>query len=304
MDTLKSLMDKHEYELVIKLTEKSMDAESIFYRISALLGIGQAEKALLCLKEHHNELHKNLLLLIKVHIDLLLILGKFDEAYEELDYYKNLPYESQQVEELLSSMVGHIREEERNQYTNLNKTTSDDEIKSRLKSNDKGVVISALDMAANRGVTPFLKEIKDILVSNPHQALRSFALMILVQRKHNEIVTFKSKNGVIEINPSKLKAPFVGESFNRISKRMISEFKNPSISDNAINIFSSYIIDIYPDDIRNEDDDIIAALYMLSCDCLQIKDIPSLEEYCKKKLLNELKVKRLYNEFAKIVQDL
>ena len=49
MDTLKSLMDKHEYELVIKLTEKSGDVDSIFYRISALLAIGQGEKALACL---------------------------------------------------------------------------------------------------------------------------------------------------------------------------------------------------------------------------------------------------------------
>ena len=301
MDTLKSLMDKHEYELVIKLTEKSGDVDSIFYRISALLAIGQGEKALACLKEHHIELHKNLLLLIKVHIDLLLILGRFDEAYDELDYYKNLPYESQQVEELLSSMVGHIREEERAQYGK--KTVSDEEIKSRLKDNDKGTAMSGLEMAGNRGVETFIKEIQYLMVNHPSQAIRSFALMMLVQKKLEKEVDFKSKNEIIKVNPSKTKAPFVGEQFNRLSKRMISEFKNPTISDNAISIFSSYIIDIYPNEVTEEDDYLIASLYLLSCDCLQIKDAPSIEEYCDTHKLDEIKVKSLYDLFAGMIQN-
>ncbi len=301
MDTLKSLMDKHEYELVIKLTEKSGDVDSIFYRISALLAIGQGEKALACLKEHHIELHKNLLLLIKVHIDLLLILGRFDEAYDELDYYKNLPYESQQVEELLSSMVGHIREEERSQYGK--KTVSDDEIKSRLKDNDKGTAMSGLEMAGNRGVETFIKEIQYLMINHPSQAIRSFALMMLVQKKWEKEVEFKSKDTIIKVNPSKTKAPFVGELFNRLSKRMISEFKNPTISDNAISIFSSYIIDIYPNEVTEEDDYLIASLYLLSCDCLQIKDAPSIEEYCDTHKLDETKVKQLYDLFAEMIQN-
>ena len=301
MDTLKSLMDKHEYELVIKLTEKSGDVDSIFYRISALLAIGQGEKALACLKEHHIELHKNLLLLIKVHIDLLLILGRFDEAYDELDYYKNLPYESQQVEELLSSMVGHIREEERSQYGK--KTISDDEIKSRLKDNDKGTAMSGLEMAGNRGVETFIKEIQYLMINHPSQAIRSFALMMLVQKKLEKEVEFKSKDTIIKVNPSKTKAPFVGELFNRLSKRMISEFKNPTISDNAISIFSSYIIDIYPNEVTEEDDYLIASLYLLSCDCLQIKDAPSIEEYCDTHKLDEAKVKQLYDLFAEMIQN-
>ncbi len=301
MDTLKSLMDKHEYELVIKLTEKSSDVDSIFYRISALLAIGQGEKALACLKEHHIELHKNLLLLIKVHIDLLLILGRFDEAYDELDYYKNLPYESQQVEELLSSMVGHIREEERAQYGK--KSIPDDEIKSRLKNNDKGTAMSGLEMAGNRGVEPFIKEIQYLMLNNPSQAIRSFALMLLVQKKWEKEVEFKSKESIIKVVPANTKAPFVGEPFNRLSKRMISEFKNPTISDNAISIFSSYIIDIYPNEVIEEDDYLIASLYLLSCDCLQIKDAPSIEEYCNTHKLDESKVKELYNRFAEMIQN-
>ena len=301
MDTLKTLMDRHEYELVIKLTEKSGDVDSIFYRISALLGIGQGEKALACLKEHHKELHKNLLLLIKVHIDLLLILGRFDEAYDELDYYKNLPYESQQVEELLSGMVAHIREEEREQFRKPGLT--DDEIKSRLRSNDKTAVMSALDLAGTRGVEQFLDDIQYAMVNNPYQSIRSFALMLLVQKKVAKEFEFKSKEGIIKLIPAVTKPPFVDDKFNRICKRMVSEFKNPTISDSAIDIFSGYIIDIYPTKIIEDDDCIIAALYVLSCDCLQIKDTPSIEEYCALHKIDQSEAFDLYAKFSEIIKN-
>ncbi len=43
MDSLKSLMDKKQYDLVLKITETSKDAQSLFYRISALLALGKSK---------------------------------------------------------------------------------------------------------------------------------------------------------------------------------------------------------------------------------------------------------------------
>ena len=302
MDTLKSLMDNHEFELVIKLTEKSSDADSIFYRISAQLGIGQPEKALETLKQHHNLLRKNLYLLIKVHIDLLIILGRFDEAYDELDYYKNLPYESQQVEELLSGLVGYIRKEEKQAYKTI--TVSDDDLKSRLKSNDQLTVISALEMVQERNIESFLPDIKNAMLNNPSQNARTFALLLLVSKKINVETDFLSSSGIVRINPSVIKPPFVDKKFNDVSRRMISEFKNPTISDNAIDIFSRYILDVYPLEVNEEDDTIVATLFILSSECLQMKDVPTLEEHCRNKKIDFKKAKELYEKFKKIVKNI
>ena len=46
MDSLKTLFDKKQYDLVLKITETSKDAQSLFYRISALLALGKSEEAL------------------------------------------------------------------------------------------------------------------------------------------------------------------------------------------------------------------------------------------------------------------
>ena len=94
MDSLKSLMDRKEYDIVLRLTKKSTDPNELFYRVSAFLGAGKYQEALECIETNKLILQSDLLLLMKVHIEILCILGRFDEAYAALDYYKNLPYES------------------------------------------------------------------------------------------------------------------------------------------------------------------------------------------------------------------
>jgi len=299
MDSIKSLMDKQQYDLVLKLTENTEDVDSLFYRISAFLGLAEGEKALECLQKNRKLLEKRLHTLIKIHMDLLFILGKFDEAYEELNYYQNLPYVSQEVEELLLGMHKQIHDEEIQSY-NRN-TISDDEIRRRLNSADKDVILSALDLAGSHGIDGFFNEIQNILVNNPHQSIRSFALMLLVQKKVHREFVFKSKGEHMKVVPANTKPPFIGEPFNRITKRMIDEYKNPALSDNAIDIFSGYIIDIYPNEVNLPDDYIVGALYLLSCDCLHVKDNPTFEEYATEHNLDGDLLGTIYNTFADIV---
>ena len=79
MDSLKTLMDKKQYDLVIKLTENSNDSIALFYRLSALLAVGKSEDALNLIKIKRLILQKNLSLLIRFHIEILCLLGRFDE---------------------------------------------------------------------------------------------------------------------------------------------------------------------------------------------------------------------------------
>ena len=111
MDSLKSLMDKKQYELVLKITENSQDSLSLFYRLSALLAVNRINDALALIKDKRSILIAKPAILMKIHIEILCLLGRFDEAYEELNYYKELPYENQQTEELLNYLPKYIREE-------------------------------------------------------------------------------------------------------------------------------------------------------------------------------------------------
>ena len=268
MDNLKSLMDKHEFELVIKLTENAKDSNSIFYRIAALLSTNKGEEALATIKKHRKELQNDLAVLIKVHIETLCILGLFDEAHEELEYYKNLPYESQEVEEILKDMPKYIRLEEKSMF----KMPINDDVTiiKHLKGNDMDMAIAALDEIRSRDIAPFIPAIAYLMVNFEKQSVRSFALLLLVQKQVDKVFKFNHMGKLIDVNPKQLKPPFEDEEFISLIKRLENEYKNPVVSDNAIQLYSSFIIYTYPNTPYYEQDKLVIALHYIANHYLQI----------------------------------
>ena len=84
MDSLSTLMERKSYDLVIKLTENSNDPVALFYRITSFLAVGQSQEALNVINSKQLILQQRLAILIKIHIEILCLLGRFDEAYDEL----------------------------------------------------------------------------------------------------------------------------------------------------------------------------------------------------------------------------
>ena len=268
MDNLKSLMDKHEFELVIKLTENAKDSNSIFYRIAALLSTNKGEEALATIKKNRKELESDLAVLIKVHIETLCILGLFDEAHQELEYYKNLPYESQEVEEILRDMPKYIRLEEKSMFK---MPINDDEtIIKHLKGNDMDMAIAALDEIRSREIAPFIPAIAYLMVNFEKQSVRSFALLLLVQKQVDKTFKFNHMGKLIDVNPKQLKPPFEDDEFISLIKRLENEYKNPVVSDNAIQLYSSFIIYTYPNTPYYEQDKLVIALHYIANHYLQI----------------------------------
>ncbi len=291
MDSLKSLMDRKEYELVLRLTKNSTDANELFYRVSAFLASGKYQEALECVESNKTILQKDLLLLMHVHIEILCILGRFDEAYAALEYYKNLPYESQKVEELLKELPEMIRLEERKRFsTNV---MDEDELIEKLGSDDQNDVLMAIDSVRSREIAPYLNAINKVMMNYPKQSIRSFALLLLVQKKVDKELKFKHINELITVNPSKLTPPFVGDEFNDFVRNLNNELKDPSLGQTAIQIVSSFIIYIYPQKLDMNYDVLVAALYLMANEYLQSKDGKDLQEICLEKDIDEEEVKAL-----------
>lgn len=281
MDSLKSLMDRKEYDLVIKITNNSTNADELFYRISAFLASGKYQEALNCLENNRSILKSDLLLLMHVHIETLCILGRFDEAYQAVKYYEELPYESQRVEEYLKELPNLIRLEEKKRFSVSQ--LDDDELNKKLHSEDQDDILMAIDSIRNRDISPYLSSLTRIMLEFPKQSIRSFALLLLVQKKVDKEMKFKSIDNIINVNPSKLEPPFVGNDFNTLVKEISREFKNPSLSENAIQILSSYIIYVYPAHVDYDNPALKVALYQISNEYLQSKDGVSLELICAEK---------------------
>ena len=267
MDNLKSLLDKKEYDLILKITQNSEDVNSLFYRISAFMASNRIIEAISVIENNRKILEQNLPSLMSVHIELLCLAKRFDDAYDEIDYYRNLPYFSQEAEEVLKSLRDIVRNSEK--MMNGAKLDEDALIKS-LQSDNQLEVVAALDSLRDVSIDPYINIIKNILLNHADQSSRSFALMLLVQKAYKSKVKFNAQGSVIEVNPSELNPPFVGEKFSNFVKKVTNDYKDPTLTQNAISLLSVYIVNTYPIE-PNFDDDLEKAIIALAKEYLQIE---------------------------------
>lgn len=292
MDSLKTLMDKKQYDLVLKITENSQDSLALFYRLSALLATGKSEEALKLIKAKREILKTKLSLLMKIHIEILCLLGKFDEAYDELKYYQELPYENQETEEMLNYLPKYIREEEIKVYKK--KEVGQEEIRKKLLSKSDNDVLSALDAVRELPIESFILPIQNILRSYPKQSIRSFALLLLAARKYDKKVTFLHFDKLKEIVPSSLKEPFIIPGIGNIealSLELQNAFHDPSLSQTVLNLISSYIVYIYPDVYSYSKEETIAIFGYIGKEMLHAKE-NDLSELCDEYHLDEEEIKK------------
>ena len=301
MDSLKTLIDKKEYELVIKLTETSVVPNDLFYRISALIYLGRYEEALFVIQDHQQILESNLVSLINAHINLLCALGRFDQAVATLDYYNNLPYQNQEVEELLRKMPEVIELEEKKQ--NTVRFYDDEQLEKYLKSDKLEEVLIGLDTVRNRDVLTFLPVLQNLLVNHPQQMVRSYTLMLLVQKEVDRELKMKSMDEIIDVNPKHLNPPFTSVVFNQTVKMMDSEFKDPTLAQNAAQFLSEYEMYTYPRSIKDAPKDLCAALYIIARKYANspLEDITS---YCDAMEVNEETINKLVEKIEGILNSL
>lgn len=300
MDNLKSLLDSKQYDLVLKLTETSTSSNDLFYRISAFIFLGKYEDALYVIQDHQEILESNLPALINAHINLLCVLGRFEQAYTVLDYYNNLPYQSQVVEEILRKMPKIIEAEEKKQTTY--KFYSDEEIEQMLKSDKFEDVLLALDTIKNRDILSFLPILKELLVSDSIEVIKSYILMMLVKKEVDRDLVIVKKGKEIKVNPKHLIPPFIGEIFDGVVKGFDKEFKDSTLSQIATQLFSQYTIYIYPEEYPYSVKEYLAAFYLLAKDYASSmnSDLLSLS------FINELdleKINKIKEEIDKMLEE-
>ena len=170
-----------------------------------------------------------------------------------------------------------------------------DEIKENLHSKDENVVLASLDAVRDNDVSYYLDDIANILVRFPKQLIRSFALLLLVNKQVNKEFSFNHLGQIIKVNPAKLLPPFTGDKFNSLVKSMGEEYKDPSISENAVMLLSSFLIYIYPMEVDFSDPHLLEALYELSASYLHV-DIGDIDDRLFRRKLDKEKVNQFIDQ--------
>lgn len=283
MDNYKSLFDKKQYDLVEKLTRTSSNVEDLYYCLSALVAQNKLNEALHFIEEKRNILEVRLPTLMSTHVELLCLTGQFQKAKEIAKYYENMPYHSQQAEETLQKLPLIIERYEKKEGSHY---IDEEENQKLLLSKDPNQVLQGLDALREKDLRPYYLYINKILTSFPKQSIRSFCLLLLVQKEVDKEFNFLHVDKMITVNPKKLKPPFEGTEFMELKSRMQEDFKDSSLSENALQILSSYLIYIYPAEVDYSDPNLLEALKKVSSSYmrldLEIKENEEVEEISKK----------------------
>ena len=283
MDNLKTLMDKRNYNLVIKITENSKDSTDLFYRISAYTALGQLENALNVIKDNRKILEKKLDLLIKIHVQLLFMLNRSDEARDEMDKYYQLPYYSQAVEEKLNSLPKEIAKKEKESYMMSNHNKFIDERWVNPKNSDD--VISAVELINDEDLYKFSNKIQNVLTSDISREVKNYIIFRMIKAKVNFEFLYKiNEDEIIKINPLNAKNPFESDIFKDVCNKLSSLSKNPSLQKNMFDVLMIYISNQFPYDINFEPLFMFYAIKLIGCDLLNIDNNEVLDEIISSEL--------------------
>ncbi len=245
MESLKELYEKGEYENLLKSSENLTDEESILLRISALLALSRAKEGLEVLLKNREALFRyRPALTMKTNFEIRFALGQFDEAREDLEYYKNAPYVSQSIEEALASYPQIIREEEKAYL--LKGYARIDDYEASLSSKDPFVVLSALNKLGKAGIKGHEEGIKKVLISkDTHPDVRTFALQLLSYWNYPEEVEFLSEEGKIKLIPKDIPDPFSRDEVKWL-KEEFSSLQDTSLGKVCANLLDQLCLVCYP----------------------------------------------------------
>ena len=110
MQNFKAYLDQKKYDELIQIQNQAETGQDASCVLCALCSKGMGKEALAYLLKNRELLWSwNPLFTMKYDFECRFVLGQFDEAYEDLNYFNNLNYVSQEVEEYLRSAPKRIR---------------------------------------------------------------------------------------------------------------------------------------------------------------------------------------------------
>lgn len=252
MDSYQDLIEQGKYELVLKLTQGATDGNSLFNRIFAFTLLGRFEEALYVINDNQKVLEEfKLASLMRLHVEILCSLSRFDQAEAIIDYYSNLPYQSQEVEEVIKELPHIITDYEKKDFVHL---YSDEEIVALLNSGSYEANLVAIEVLKEKDIRKYLPNILPLLEKKEGKVKRTLLLMLLSEKEVDRNTNFFYEDRLITVNPKKIHNPFTTKSILNLQDRLENELKNPSTFDHAKNVLAHLVLSIYPYFVQNNEE--------------------------------------------------
>ena len=243
----KKLSDNGDYVEIVSHKSEAVTAPEVFFVVSAFLSLGQGQKAMQVLLEKRELLWKaNPSLLLKANFETRFALRQFDEAYEDLRYFQNLPYVSQAIEEQLRDLPHRIRVEEI--ASGGPKPIDEEEMHALLHDErDPATLLAYLNTLKKLDLEPFFGDLHSLLeAEDVHDDVKSYALMLLSAHHDDTTVSFEKGGKRFTLIPQEVRMPYATPEYSRV-RLLIQQGNEPSVSEVAGELLDQYVLARYPE---------------------------------------------------------
>ncbi|MDO5330210.1 MAG: hypothetical protein Q4F15_02090 [Bacillota bacterium] len=300
MNDCETLFRQGRYDELLELCSGKNDPKDIFYCLAAYTAKGEAEKALNLLLANRESLWKeDPIRTMKSDFELRFALKMFDEAYQDEEYFSNLPYVSQEVEETLRGLKGYIRANERAEYSRAE--VGEGQLLKDLNSPDDFTVLQALGRL--KPEHRYLSDkVREIALSKRNDSVRSFALLVLLSFNDKTPIDFEKKGAVHHLVPGELEPPYTGEIYQKDVSTLSSITRDTSLNQIAKSLYDQYVIEIFPEVEPSENKPLLlAGLSLLSASYLEAE--ADISEYLNAHNLTRLEAQKKADEIKKCLED-
>ena len=243
----RELFEEGRYAEVIASYSPSSSAQDAFLAISSYLGLGKGQEALTLLTSRRADLWKeNPTLTLKANFEIRFILRQFDEAYEDLEYFSNLPYVSQAVEEVLRELPKTIRANELASKGHSDSISEDELLDCLENPKDPYACLAALSQIGKRDITPYLDALRKILAEDYPNDVKTFALLLLASKEAKGEYLFVKNGERLNLEPAKLGSPYETKEYQAVVASISKASDNVSEVDVARGLLDRYCLALYP----------------------------------------------------------
>ena len=243
----KKLSDNGDYSEIVSHKSEAVTAPEVFFVISAYLALNQGQKAMQLLLEKRELLWEaNPSLLLKANFETRFALRQFDEAYEDLRYFQNLPYVSQAVEEQLRDLPHRIRVEEI--ASGGPKPIDEDEMHALLlDERDPATLLAYLNSLKKVDLEPFFGDLHSLLqAEDVHDDVKSYALMLLSAHHDDTTVSFEKGGKRFTLIPQEVRMPYSDPNYSEV-RFLIQQGNEPSVIEVAGELLDQFVLVRYPE---------------------------------------------------------
>lgn len=243
----KKLSDNGDYSEIVAHKSEAVTASEVFFVISAYLALNQGQKAMQLLLEKRELLWEaNPSLLLKADFETRFALRQFDEAYEDLRYFQNLPYVSQAVEEQLRDLPHRIRVEEI--ASGGPKPIDEEEMHALLlDERDPATLLAYLNSLKKVDLEPFFGDLHSLLqAEDVHDDVKSYALMLLSAHHDDTTVSFEKGGKRFTLIPQEVRMPYSDPKYSEV-RFLIQQGNEPSVIEVAGELLDQFVLVRYPE---------------------------------------------------------